>query len=98
MLYYFTPTATVGILLLAEGCLEYQIKYVEHMCFSFVLSMQWTPYNSGLDWLSLIYDCKEIPTGLLYSEKLAESILLRVFKITFPASLLKLFYNYMYEF
>ena len=34
------------------------------------------------------YDCKQIPIDLLHAEKMAEVVLLNVFRIGFPASLL----------
>ena len=45
-------------------------------------------YKSGLEWLSQSFDCKQTPISPLHAEKLAEAVLLYVFKITFPASLL----------
>ena len=35
------------------------------------------------------YDCKQVPVGMLQAEKIAEVVLFDVFRIWFPASLLK---------
>ena len=54
------------------------------------MNQKGSPYNSGLELLSFKYDFKETLIGSLPAEKMAEAVLLYVFKIVFPAFLLVL--------
>ena len=43
-------------------------------------------YYCSFEWLMLTYDCKQVPVDILYVVKMAEVVLLNIFRIGFPAS------------
>ena len=54
----------------------------------YTIDLQVPSYNRSFDSLIQSYECKQIPVGLLHAEKMAEVVLLDVFRIGLPASLL----------
>ena len=50
-------------------------------------------YNRSFVSIIQSYDCKQVPVGLLHAEKVTEVVLLNVFRIGFPASLLLHYFN-----
>ena len=51
---------------------------------------QVSTYNSSFEWLIHSYNCMQIHVSFLHAEKIAEVVLLNLFRIEFPASLLVL--------
>ena len=48
---------------------------MEEICFIYFLIIYGSPYNSGLEWLSWRYDCKETLIGLLHAERWDKAVL-----------------------
>ena len=42
------------------------------------------------------YDCKQVPVGVLHTDKMAEVALLKVFRIGFPAYLFSSKFHFLY--
>ena len=57
--------------------------------FSAYKSQQLPAYNPSFKQMIQSDDCKQIPVGLLHTEKMDEVALLNVFSIGFPASLFR---------
>ena len=51
---------------------------------------QVSAYNPSFVSIIQSYTCKQVPVGLLHAEKMAKVVLLNVFRIGFPASLLRI--------
>ena len=52
---------------------------------------QVSAYNCSFVLIIQSYDCNQVPIGLLHAEKMAEVVLLNVFRIGFPVFLLMVF-------
>ena len=56
-------------------------------------NQQVSAYNHSFVSIIQRFYCKQVPFGLLYAVKMAEVVLLKVFRIGFPASLLLFIYS-----
>ena len=76
-----------------RGCCEWHLKYIEQNCFSCFFSMQWTnrvqltSYHNFIIVIPSHYS-KQNPISWFHAEKIAEAVLLVVFRIAFQTSLL----------
>ena len=73
-----------------EGRCDCNLKYIEPNCFYYLLRMPWT--NQGFLKTVTCNDC-HLAIGMLHDEKLAEVVLIYVFKIAFPAFLFWVKFN-----
>ena len=84
---------SIAALQTKEGRWHCHLKYIEHNLFSsFSRGQYGSPYNHSFVIVIPSHCCKETYRGLLYATTETKAVLLYVFKIIFPASLLIYFF------